>query len=265
MTPGKLVILGHPINHSVSPRMQTAALRAAGIDIKYAAMDVPPAQLAAAVRGLAGENAAGNVTRPHKRAMFDLCDVRTPVAHRSGAVNTFWFEGPLLHGDNTDVAGFDRAARSLVHDRFEGVVTLFGAGGAAAGVLEALSAWPHIVVDLVARNRVAAEDLVSRYSGFVRHIEITQERLREARLVINATPIGQDDNSVPFDVNELTSSAKVFDLVYRRGGTMLVRLARAAGLDAEDGTKMLVEQGALAFQRWFGREPDRNAMQLAVS
>ena len=118
---------------------------------------------------------------------------------------------------------------------------------------------------MVARNRAAGEELASRYSDFACYMEVTQGRLREAKLVVNATPVGQDDESVPFDVNDLAPSAKVFDLVYRRGGTMLVRRARAAGHDAEDGTMMLVEQGALSFQRWFGQTPDRRAMQLAIA
>ena len=265
MNPRRLVLLGHPVYHSVSPRMQNAALSAANIDVHYEALDVEPAQLSSVLRTLAEENAAGNVTRPFKRAVFELCDVVTAVAARSGAVNTFWFEDQRMHGDNTDVAGFDKAVRALVHDRFEGLITLFGSGGAAAGVLEAFSSWPNVTVDLVARNRVAGEELAARYSDFAHYTELTQERFREARLVVNATPIGQHDDSVPFDVMNLSPSAKVFDLVYRRGGTMLVRLALAEGHEAADGTMMLVEQGALAFERWFGLSPDRDAMRLAIA
>jgi shikimate dehydrogenase len=128
-----------------------------------------------------------------------------------------------------------------------------------------LSNWPNITVDIVARNRVRAEQLAARYSDFAHYVEMTAERLREEKLIINATPIGQDDDSVPFDVNALGPSARIFDLVYRRGGTMLVRRARASGFDAVDGTEMLIEQGALAFERWFGFPPDRNAMRLAIA
>lgn len=265
MIPGRLVLLGHPVSHSVSPRMQNAALTAAGIDLRYEALDVLPAHLSNTLRELAEQNAAGNVTRPHKKAVFELCDVLTAVAARSGAVNCFWMEDGRMHGDNTDVAGFDSALRGLVNDRLEGSVVLYGAGGSAAGVLEALSNWPNVVVDIVARNRAAAENLVKRYSGVARYVEITPERLRGAKLVVNATPIGQDDDSVPFDVNDLGPSARVFDLVYRRGGTMLVRRARASGFEAEEGTGMLIEQGAAAFARWFGRAPDRDAMRLAIA
>ncbi|MFI5239543.1 MAG: shikimate dehydrogenase, partial [Gemmatimonadales bacterium] len=89
MLPARLVLLGHPVAHSLSPRIQNAALRAAGIPLEYVLMDVPPAQLRAALRTLRAEGAAGNVTIPHKQAVFSLCDHRTNVAERAGAVNTF--------------------------------------------------------------------------------------------------------------------------------------------------------------------------------
>lgn len=265
MTPGRLVLLGHPVAHTVSPRMHNAALHAAGIPLEYHALDVAPGNLTAVLRELAEEDGAGNVTRPHKQAVFELCDEVTDVAARAGAVNTFWFRDHKLFGDNTDVAGFDRAVRLLIHDKFQGRVALFGSGGAAAAVLEALRSWQGVSVDIIARNHIEGARLEARYSDYARYVEITRERLHEAKLVINATPIGQDDDSVPFDVNELHTSARVFDLVYRRGGTMLVRLARAAGLEADDGTLMLVEQGALSFERWFGISPDRNLMRLAIA
>jgi shikimate dehydrogenase len=264
MIPGRLVLLGHPVAHTVSPRMQNAALHAAGIPVKYEAVDIEPSGLNSLIRELAEVNGAGNVTRPHKQAVFALCDEVTEVAARAGAVNTFWFEDSRLHGDNTDVPGFDRAVRTLVHENFEGTIALFGSGGAAAAVLEAVRSWKGVTVDIIARNRIEGARLEQRFSDYAHYVEITRVRLHEAKLVVNATPVGQDDNSVPFDVNELHTSAKVFDLVYRRGGTMLVRLARAAGLEAEEGTLMLVEQGALAFERWFGVSPDRNLMRLAI-
>lgn len=265
MMPGRLVLLGHPVSHSVSPRMHTAALKAANIPTRYEALDIPPAALAGVLGELKHDRAAGNVTRPHKGAVFAACDAMSDVARRAGAVNTFWHEGELLHGDNTDSAGFDFAARRLVHDTFEGKVLLVGSGGAAAGVLEAISHWPNATVDIVARNHFVAQSLAERYSGSVRVITITAEAMREARLVVNATPIGQDDDSVPFDVEQLPARCKVLDLVYRRGGTMLVRRALARGLEAEDGMRMLVEQGALSFERWFGRSADRDAMLLAIA
>jgi shikimate dehydrogenase len=84
-------------------------------------------------------------------------------------------------------------------------------------------------------------------------------------LIVNATPVGQHDEDQPVDVALIPKSAAVLDLVYRRGGTPWVRAARENGNRAADGLPMLLEQGALAFQRWFGKEPDREAMRLSLA
>lgn len=127
--PGRLVLLGHPVAHSLSPVMQNAALRSAGIPLTYEAMDVTPARLATVAGLLRDADGAGNVTVPHKEAFAALCAARTPVAERAGAVNTFWTDAGALTGDNTDVGGFDAAVRrhfGLPHDH--GTVVVLGAG-----------------------------------------------------------------------------------------------------------------------------------------
>ena len=88
--------------------------------------------------------------------------------------------------------------------------------------------------------------------------------VRGAALVINATPSGLDDSSMPVSTELLDASAVVLDLVVGRNETPLVRAARARGHRAADGLTMLIEQGALAFERWFGTPPDRDVMRRAV-
>src|SRR5512133_543870 len=111
--PGRLVLLGHPVSHSLSPRFQNAALRAAGIPLRYEALDVAPDALAATLSELAGQHACGNVTIPHKEGVAALCVRRSALAQRCGAVNTFWHEDGDLVGDNTDVGGVDAVAQAL--------------------------------------------------------------------------------------------------------------------------------------------------------
>jgi shikimate dehydrogenase len=110
--PARLVLLGSPVSHSLSPIIQGAALAAAGIRLSYEALDVEPDRLAEVIAELRTINAAGNVTRPYKTAFHDACDALTPMARKVGVVNTFWVEGGRLDGDNTDVEGFDDAART---------------------------------------------------------------------------------------------------------------------------------------------------------
>lgn len=263
MQPTRLVLLGHPVAHSLSPRIQNAALRAAGIPLEYVLMDVPPAQLRAALRALRAEGAAGNVTIPHKQAMFSLCDHRTNVAERAGAVNTFWMQDGALIGDNTDVAGFDFAARDLMEsvqgDHMPRRVALIGAGGAAAAVATAVQDWDGTELVIWSRNPRQAETLAQRFDH-ARPEGNLACAVKGADFVVNATPLGMLDDSLPVPIADLPRKCPVLDLVCLKGETAWVRAARDAGHPASDGLPMLIEQAARSFRRWLNVEPNREVM-----
>lgn len=263
--PKRLVLLGDPVAHSLSPQLQNAALRAAGIQLEYQSLRVPALELGDAAARLSGEEAAGNVTVPHKRQFLKLCSRVSRVAERVGAVNTFWTEAGELVGDNTDVDGFDRAVRKLL-GRLDGVtVGIIGSGGSAAAVLGAVESWPNARAQIFARRPAQAEQLAARFGAFARAETTMQKALRGANLVVNATPVGMTDDLVPFATAELEPGTVLADLVYRKGGTALVRAARAAGFACQDGIEMLLEQGSLSFERWFGFAPDREVMRSALA
>ena len=263
--PGRLVLLGHPVAHSLSPALQNAALERAGIPLTYETMDVEPVQLAMMVDLLREGGAAGNVTIPHKHGFAALCKRRSPVAERVGAVNTFWTERGELVGDNTDVGGLDAA----IHRHFgrpseRGVVVVLGAGGSAAAAIAAAERWNSTQVRIVARTRGRADALAARFGRVAVAFDHAEEAMRGAWLVVNATPVGLDGRELPLDPAVIPAGTDVLDLTYRRGETPWVHACRARGLRAADGLAMLVEQGALAFERWFGVMPDRDAMWAAV-
>lgn len=263
--PGRLVLLGHPVAHSVSPRFQNAALRAAGIPLRYEALDVEPARLDDLLAELKSQNAAGNVTIPHKEAVAARCGRVTELAARCGAVNTFWHEGSTLVGDNTDVGGLDTVVRALLGSSSQSVrIALIGAGGSAAAVLCAAEGWPAARAKVYNRHMTRAEQLAARFPRIASVAATMDDALRDATLVVNATPIGMRGDDFPVPLSALPDGAAVFDLVYRAHETAWVRAARETGHRAADGEGMVVEQGALAFERWFGIAPDRNAMWKAM-
>jgi shikimate dehydrogenase len=263
--PGRLVLLGKPVSHSLSPTFQNAALRAAKIPLVYEALEVDATGLRPLLRALRKVSAVGNVTVPHKIAVHDSCHQLTELATRVGAVNTFWFESGRLHGDNTDVGGFDAAARALLGgEPANARVVLLGSGGAAAAVLAAIEAWPGATVSIIARNTARAETLTQRFPDVARIEKSAERAALDATLVVNATPIGQGNEDHPIDLSTISRSTAVMDLVYRKGGTAWVKAARVRGNRAADGLTMLLEQGALSFKRWFGVEPDREAMRQSL-
>jgi shikimate dehydrogenase len=265
--PGRLVLLGHPVAHSLSPRFQNAALREAAIPLAYEAIDVAPDALPVVAAQLAAIRAAGNVTVPHKVAFAALCAERTPLAERTGAVNTFWTrpDGTLV-GDNTDVAGVHAAVHQLLKvPPSRTRVTLLGAGGAAAAVCAAAESWRGAPMRCWSRRPAQARALAQRFDGTVEPVLDLADAVRGATLVINATPIGMRDDDFPVPFELLDPGAALLDLVYRRGETAWVRAAHVHGHPALDGLPMLLAQGALAFERWFGVAPDAEAMRASLA
>jgi len=263
--PGRLVLLGHPVTHSLSPAFQNAALRHAALPIRYELLDVSPDALVATLDALVAEGTWGNVTVPHKEHVASRCDRVSALAERVGAVNTFWIEDGALVGDNTDVGGF----RALLNetapdlDRTKPVAVL-GAGGSAAAVLAALEEDGFPDVRVYSRTEARALALCERFTAARVECD-ARASVRGVSLVINATPSGLDDSSMPIDADLIEPSAIVLDLVVGRNETPLVRAARARGHRAADGLTMLIEQGAQAFERWFGIAPDRDVMRQAVA
>ena len=264
--PGRLVLLGHPLGHTLSPVFQNAALVAAGIPLTYEAVDVPRSVLDETLAELRRVRAAGNVTTPYKESVMLACDRLSATAQGVGAVNTFWtaVDGALV-GDNTDVGGFSNAVVALLGSiPSDATVALIGAGGGAKAVLYALKGWPAVRVRLYSRTRTRAEDLVKRFPLTIEVCRSAEQAVEQATLVINATPVGLRDDTVPLDLHAVPRSSAILDLAYRANETALVRDARARGHVAADGLTMLVEQGALAFELWFGKQPDRAAMWEAL-
>jgi shikimate dehydrogenase len=266
--PGRLVLLGHPVAHSLSARFQNAALREAGIPLVYEALDIAPAALGRTLDDLRSIAAAGNVTIPHKEAVAGYCDDLTPVARRAGAVNTFWCESDRLIGDNTDVGGFEAVAAELLgrrRDQRPISVGLLGAGGAAAAVLVAVERWPRARARVFSRSADRTRRLCVRFGRVAEAARTPEDAVRGADVVVNATPIGLADDAMPIDPAKLEPHAAAIDLVYRQHGTPWVRAATRRGLRATDGTAVLLEQGALAFERWFGVPPNRESMRDALT
>ncbi len=269
--PSRLVILGHPVSHSVSPVFQGAALRFAGFSTAYDREDVPPDQLADALARLAAEGAGGNLTIPHKEAAAGLIARCTTVARRVGAVNTFWTERGAIVGHNTDVEGAAATIQALrpssSDDACDIPVVLLGAGGSAAATLVALHDLGYRRITIVARSTARARALSARLSipARIASMDAIDDAVETAALVINATPVGLRDDAFPVAVASIPARCAVFDLVYRPGLTPWIAACRHAGRRAEDGLRMLVEQGAASFEAWFDRPAPRAAMWQALS
>jgi len=267
--PRLFVLLGDPVHHSASPDIQNAAFAAAGMSAAYTALRAPEVLVGPLMRAVARAGGGGNVTLPHKRAAESALDIASHAVRATGACNVFWWEeGRGLCGDNTDVSGFCAAAEAVLGGSLRGArVLLLGAGGAACAVVHACLKNEVAGLDVWNRTRQRGEELVERFArpSALRLLDGGDSAETERYdLVVNATSVGLNLTDPPvLDPGALKSDV-LLDLVYGPDETALVKAARNAGMEAEDGRRMLVEQAAESFERWFAAEAPRDVMYRAV-
>lgn len=263
--PKSVYLLAHPAGHSLSPVMHNAAFHHLGLDIHYAARDVPPEVLAETVMALRDSAVLGaNVTIPHKVAVMPYLDRLSETAQAIGAVNTIVNRGGLLIGHNTDAKGFTRALTEVGGLHLQGqVIVMLGAGGAARAILYALLQNDVARVYLYNRTTKKAAALAQNFAPPGKVVIVTEPDLRaalaECTLLINTTSVGMahdgmDPDISPLPDNLLPERGFVADIVYRPARTRLLRQAEAAGLETQNGLPMLAFQGAESFGCWTGRD-----------
>jgi shikimate dehydrogenase len=270
----RVVLIGHPVAHSLSGAMQQAAFDALKIDARYELWDRPPIELPEAVEELRGAAFLGaNITIPHKERVVPMIDRSTEEATATGAVNTITHEGPRLVGHNTDVAGFEVALDKLVgRQKMPRTAVVLGAGGGSRAVVYGLirAAFQRVIV--FNRHLHRSEGLVRHFARSAAHMElrampwhesIIESEIAKTKLVINATSIGLTSDASPVPADALLPELLVLDLIYKQ--TRLLRDAEAAGCTAMDGQLMLLHQGAASFSLWTGQPAPLEVMADALA
>ena len=261
-----LALLGDPVAHSLSPRMQNAGIQALGLDGVYLCLRTSPGDVAGLIRGIAGSGGGGNVPLPHKEEAARVVEAPTEAVVRTGACNTFWMEDGVLRGDNTDVVGVRTAVTSLLGTPPTGArILLLGAGGAARGV--ALGLLMDDPERVAIRNRTPArgEELARLLDDpRVEAVAATPAGDEGWDLVVNATRLGlHPTDPLPLDPGQGRVGA-VLDVVYGSRPTPLVERARELGIPAADGREMLLQQGMASFRHWWGVPAPEAAMRAAL-
>lgn len=256
-------VIGHPIAHSRSPALHGYWLKTYGLPGHYVPMDVAPADLETVLRSLPKAGFVGaNVTVPHKEAALRLADHVSDRASVIGAANTLVFRADgSIHADNTDGYGFMQNLRAGAPDWVpqDGPAVVFGAGGAARAVLQALAEAGVPEILLTNRTRSRADHLKEEFGQRITVVDWVQAGnvIENAELVVNTTSLGmqgQPELRVPLD--GLQPGTVVTDLVYAPLKTRLLEQAEAAGCTVVDGLGMLLHQAVPGFERWFGLRPE---------
>ncbi|MFZ6031465.1 MAG: shikimate dehydrogenase [Chloroflexota bacterium] len=270
-----LALTGYPLGHSMSPAIHAAALRETGLQGEYKLYPIAPGaegpgSLADLVTRVRSRRLHGlNVTIPHKETVIPLVDELTPMAHAIGAVNTIFWDGEKLIGDNTDAPGFLADLERLAPDLFRTAgpgqksAVVLGSGGGARAVAYALAiaGWQLTIVFARPEDERQANCLADDIARSATRPDVAAPARLAAGspdLLVNCTPLGMHPHpeATPWPQGiPLPAGAVVYDIVYNPVQTRFVAEARAAGLPASTGLGMLVSQAALAFERWTGKKP----------
>jgi shikimate dehydrogenase len=271
----KLGLIGYPVSHSLSPKIQNAALKACALEGEYSLFPVAPDDVQALKdllnRVRSGEITGLNVTIPHKQNVIPFMDELTPTAKAIGAVNIIYMREDKLIGGNTDAPGFlsdlNKFLTTEACRRGELNALVLGAGGSARSVVYALlnDGWN---ITIAARRIEQAQSLASQFEG-ANATEFNFQTFQPSnfQLIVNTTPLGMtpniDQSPLPENLS-LSKHTKIYDLVYNPRETKLVRDARSQGIQATTGLGMLIEQAALGFELWTGHKPPKDILYASV-
>lgn len=283
--PARFAVIGHPVQHSLSPQLHQPALDALGQDARYVRIEVTPGKVAESFRRLREADFLGiNVTVPHKLEALEACDVVDPSATAMGAVNTVIFEpNGQNSGFNTDGPGLARAIREEFSvDLGDLKVIIIGAGGGAGRAIATqcvLENCPQVI--LVNRTLEKLSTIREQLLGMIHREDLEGPRdwleimalddprlgeaLEASELVINTTSIGlQATDPAPFSTRLIEPHHLVYDTIYNPARTKLLREAEGQGARTANGLSLLIHQGALSLEYWLNCEPPLAKMRAGV-
>ena len=262
-----LGVIGHPVEHSLSPAMHNAAIANLGLDYVYLPFPIAPKNLKTALDGFAAIGVVGfSITIPHKQVILPLLSDITPIAQAVGAVNTVVRKDNQWLGTNTDVDGFISPLRNYNHNWSQQVAVVLGNGGAARAVVAGLTQLGISQIHLLGRNLEKLQAFQQSWESSplevnlqVHEWESLPKLISQANLLVNTTPVGMYPRigESPVSIEEMANlqpGAIAYDLIYTPNPTQFLQQAQQVGAIAIDGLEMLVQQGAIALKMWLQRD-----------
>ena len=269
-------IFGYPIGHTISPVMHNAAIKALGLDMVYLPFEVKPSELREAIKCIKSIGIIGvNITIPHKEAVIKFIDDVSEEARHIGAVNTIVNKDSRLIGHNTDGYGYITSLKEECNFNPKGKnIAILGAGGAARGILVALSVKKPKTIIIANRTLARAISLIKAFKGKFPETkfeavdlnkDILKKYFKDIELLINTTSVGMKKNeTVEIPLELLPKTAVVSDIVYNPLETLLLKKAKKLGLTTHSGLGMLVHQGVKSFKLWTGMDAPIEVMRKAA-
>ncbi|MDC2980565.1 shikimate dehydrogenase [Candidatus Pelagibacter sp.] len=252
----KYLVIGNPIDHSLSPKLQNWWLKENNIDAKYDKIKLEDHEIKNFIQTIKEQKIAGcNVTVPFKKTVIPFLDKLSPEAEHTQSVNTITYENGDLVGHNTDIAGFGSAIRKLNFSVSGKKVLILGAGGVVPSIIIALKNMNAQEIIISNRTKEKAENLRVLFND----IKILEwGNLTDFHMVINATSLGLNNEKINLNFSSSGNDRLFYDVIYNPQETQFLKKGKQLGYKTENGKTMFVYQALEAFKLWHRIEPKVN-------
>ena len=258
----KYLVIGNPIGHSLSPKLQNYWLKQHNINAVYEKIKLEEKEIEGIIQDIKKQKITGcNVTVPFKKKVIPLLDKLSPEAEKTHSVNTIVFEKGNLVGHNTDILGFDKAIKDLNFNMKDKKILILGAGGVVPSIVFALKKMDVLEITICNRTRQKAENLKFLFKD----LNIAEwGKLSEFDVVINATSLGLNKEKINLNLSSVGKNKLFYDVIYNPAETKFLKEGKELGNKIENGRAMFIYQASEAFKLWHGIEPEINFETLKL-
>ena len=252
----KYLVIGNPIDHSLSPKLQNWWLKENNINAVYDKIKLEDHEIKNFIQDIKKQKIAGcNVTVPFKKTVIPFLDKLSPEAEQTQSVNTITFNNGDLVGHNTDIAGFDTAIKKLNFNVKGKKVLILGAGGVVPSIIIALKNMNVQELIISNRTREKAENLRDLFDNLK---ILDWGDLTDFHMVINATSLGLNNETIDLDFSSLAQDKLFYDVIYNPHETHFLKMGKQLGHKIENGKTMFIYQALEAFKLWHNIVPKVN-------
>ena len=252
----KYSVIGNPISHSLSPKLQNYWLKKNKIDAVYDKIQLNEQEVKKFIENIKSQKIIGcNVTVPFKRTVIHYLDGLSQEAEQTQSVNTILFDNGNLVGHNTDITGFDKAIKCLNFNMKGKKVFILGAGGVVPSIIYSLKKFNVSQITISNRTIEKAKNLTSVFEN----LKIVEwGNLPDFDVIINATSLGLNDENINLDFSNVGDKKLFYDVIYNPSETKFLEEGKKLGNLVENGKLMFIYQAAEAFKIWHGVNPEIN-------
>ena len=251
------LVIGNPIEHSLSPKLHNYWIKENNIDAMYDKKQLSENEIKGIITEVKNEKINGiNVTVPFKKSVIPFLDELTQLAKETQSVNTIFKKDNKIVGDNTDVAGFKQSLEYINYNVKNKKVFILGAGGVVPSILKALEKLKVSKVYISNRTKEKAKDLESYYKISLGLETLDWGQSPDFDIIINATSLGLKNNDkIELDYNKhkpkFFGKKKLFyDVIYNPDKTNFLLKGEELGNETTNGKMMFICQAQLSFKIW---------------